>query len=476
MFNLVDAHQDGGKSGQQTLPPPQYYESGRHSPYYDAVAGRALYFGLRGKLLPDMSDIKAAIGRSGPIGEATLARMDAMAASGYTFGPQAFNDAYMLKNYPNAFKRAMAMINVNGYRNGEVGRIAYNQTGAVLKTLLGVESGADRSVASVFMHEVAHGQYDPGYLAYEHGPFARQQFMTLPDVPPASAQGINTASTIPLSKFEHGAEMLREEQRAITSQVLGTSRLSDEGLARFFPQARGLGGISSEVMARTDNLGPFIKANWRYVGTGFLTSEQASQISRDYARTTYGDLFVNGKVNPEAEAAVAAQIRALPVEPPAGLRNLAGETLGAPGEFNNLSGRYAGNSAESGEAASAMSRFFSDPANRRFLMRGAQGVGALGIAFTIADLNGAFHSSIGNGIGMAGRMGANWAAFEGGMGLGAGIGEKVAMLAAERLPGAAPLMPIAFGIFSGIVTSQISDMTIGNRLQHKLQQEIDDNI
>jgi hypothetical protein len=442
-------------------------------PGVDAIMARTAWYGATGRLFQDMDAIRFEMGKAGPIGQAALTRMDNLRANGWTFGSIGFNDPYMVKQYPNPFNRAFKMLTQGGYHDAMHGRVAFNPAFSAIYTSLGMAPGAARDLAGKNIHELTHGKYQAGWQAFEADPTARKAFSMLDDpvhgpAVKARLEKLGLADSVPLTRAGHGAEMIKEEFRALASQTIANNRMAEANrLSRLFPQTQGLGWLDVDTALRTDTTGSYIRNVWNYTGTKYLTQDQALDIARQYNRTAYGGgVFLNGAINPLAEQAVVQGINELPTH---------GPLHGTPTLESSLKsgGVSAGLLGEADNSAGAMSRFFSNPANRRFLTHGAQALGAVGLAFTVTDTFNAFEHSTGAGLGRLTGIGIDWAGFEAGSATGAWVGRGLALGLARRSPVLAGLAIPTSAIIGGLIGAQITHEVAGRKTEAAVQKFVD---
>lgn len=434
------------------------------------MLARTTWYGASGRLYQDMDAVRAEMAKAGPIGQAALTRMDSLRASGWTFGAVGVNDPYMVKQYPNPINRAFKFATQAGYHDAASARIAFNPTFSALYTAMGMSPGAARDLAGKNIHELSHGKYQSGWTAFEADATARQHFSMLENplhepAVKARLERLGLANSVPLTRSGHGAEMLKEEFRALASQTIANHRMAEGGsrLSNLFPQTKGLNWLDVDMALRSDNTGAYVRNTWSYAGTKYLTQDQALDIARQYNRTAYGGgVFLNGKVNPLAEQAVVQGINELPTHGPLSGRGLDG----APSVSSGLLG-------EADNSASAMSRFFANPTNRRFLTHGAQALGAVGGALMITDTYNAFQHSTGAGFGRLSGIAVDWAGFEAGSAAGAWAGRGLSLALAKRSPLLAGLAMPVTSIVAGVIGAQIAHETAGKQTELAVQKFVD---
>ncbi|MBX9687676.1 MAG: hypothetical protein K2X27_13295 [Candidatus Obscuribacterales bacterium] len=396
-------------------------------PALNAMAARATYYGLQGRLFPSMSQINAVMLESGPIGEAASRRMHALAAKGWTFGSLSPSDPFIADHAKsNLGKLAYSFVH-GGYNDARSGKIAHNALTSMVNSVMGLSNGADHDAANKYIHELSHGKYAEGYNRYEATPEARAAFEKL---------------SPELQKL-HGAEMVREEVRALTAQIASNAHHNGQMRALLTPQTRGLSNYPYEAAVRQDKLGSVVKDVWLYEGNKALTAAEANAVAKDYIRKNYGELFSGSRVNFSAEKAIAAEISGLAVEAP-----LSAKTA-APVLEPALAPKYA------------------------FLSRGGQALGSLMLLSAAGDIHTQFRISTGSGVGRLLSVGGDWAGFEAGSAVGGYFGEALSRNLIKTNPRLAILALPLCALGSGIISSQIMHSTVSKPLELSLSKKLD---
>ena len=392
-------------------------------PGLNAMAARASYFGLQGKLIPSMAQVETVLAKSGPVGEATLERMNALKAKGWSFGAISLSDPYLAKQADSVLGRVAYSSTLGGYADAYSGKIAHNPVQSLVNSVMGLNNGADKDIAGRYAHELAHGKYESGYAQYESSPEAKQALQRLsPD----------------LQKL-HGQEMVREETRAIMAQVAANSHL--QGNALLSSQSKGMNTFPLETSIRQGQTGALVKDVWHYEGTKFLSKAEANQAALEQIRST-GALFENGKLNPKAEQAIAEGMRRLPVEAPL-----------AP--------------IAASETAFSSSRYFG------YLSRTGQALGSLAVLSAVSDVHNQFRISTGSGTARLLSVGSDWAGFEAGTAVGGLFGEGVTGMLVKSNPRLAMIALPLISVGSGIVASQIMHDRVSKPLELETKDRID---
>lgn len=394
-------------------------------PGLNAMAARATYFGLQGRLFPSMSQVENVLSKGGPVGEATLERMNALKAKGWSFGSISLSDPYLTSQAESTLGRMKYGLVLGGYNDAVAGKIAHNPLQTMVNTIMGLNNGADRDIAVRYAHELAHGKYQSGYSQYESTPEARKTLEKLsPDL-----------------QTLHGQEMVREETRAIAAQVAANAHLRGEGILA--SQSKGINSLPLESSMRQGQVGALVKDAWKYEGTKFLNTAEANAVANEHIKNSYGELFENGKLNPRAEQAIAAEMLRLPIEPPV-----------SP-------------IAATAETAFSSSRYFN------YLSRGGQALGTLGALTALSDVHNQFRISTGSGAGRLLSVGSDWAGFEAGTAVGGWLGEGVTSMLVKSNPRLAMIALPFFSIGSGIISSQIMHDRISKPLEIEAKEKID---
>lgn len=392
-------------------------------PALNAMAARAAYYGVQGKLFPSMGQITEVMLRSGPVGEAAVARMSALANKGWSFGALSPSDSYIKNHASNVLQRYAGTIMLGGYNDAASGRITHNSVMSMVNTVMGASPGADVDAANKYIHELAHGKYHQGYLSYEATPAAREAF----------------AALSPEAQRAHGTAMMQEELRAISAQAASNSRLHGDALLH---QNRGMNNFVLESALKQNQLGGLVKDVWAYEGNKVLSAGQANLAMSDYVKSNYAEIFVDGKLNPAAERAIAAEIRRLPVEAP--LSSLA--------------------TAETS---------FSAPRYMNYLSRGAQGLGSLMVLSAVADVRNQFQISTSSGVARLSSVGSDWLGFEAGAAVGSYFGEGITSSLIKSNPKLAMLALPLCALGSGIVSTQIMHSNVSKPMESKVQSMLD---
>lgn len=398
-------------------------------PGLNAMAARAAYYGLQGRLFPNMNQIAAVMLESGPVGQAAHARMQSLTAKGWSFGNVSPADSYIGSQARTPLGRLAYSMALGGYNDAASGKIAHNGLMSMVNTIMGVSNGADVDAANKYIHELAHGKYQDGYAKFEASPQAREEFRKLS----------------PSLQKVHAAQMIQEELRAISAQIAANSSLHGE---RFqIPQNRGLANYAFESALKQGELGGLVKDVWMYEGNKAITKTEANAAVRDYLKRNYGELFVNGKLNPRAEMAIAAEISKLQVDSPV-----------KP---------FGGAAVASAETA------FSAPRYMNYLSHGAQSLGSLLVLTAVADVDKQFKISTGSGVARLTTVGADWAGFEAGAAVGGWFGEGLASRLVRSNPKLAMIALPLTALGTGIVGSQIMHSKISKPLEPQIQKALD---
>ncbi len=416
-------------------------------PTLNAMAVRAAYFGIQGRLLPSLEQIQGAMNRSGPIGAAAVERMENLAKLGWEFGPILPSDPFVASESSATLGRIGKMLSLGGYNDARSGKIAFNALGSMMNTISGISSGADVDVANKYIHELAHGKYSAGYQLCEGPASAIEALHSLPHA----------------AQVEHGNLMVQEELRAISAQsIANLSRQSP--FSALLPQSKGLANYTLESSLRTGETGSLVKGVWNYEGTKYLSVSEANLAGRSYVQNNYGTLFNNGRVNLEAKQAIAAEIRALPLDAPGALKSpLLAQEASAP----LLKESSAALVAKSAETA------FSAPQYFKYVSNAGQGLAAVTALVAIADLRGQFNRSAGSGFGRIASVGSDWIGFEGGLAAGTWVGEAATNLLIKVNPKLAMFALPVISMASGLAASQVVHDKISQPMGWLTQREID---
>lgn len=392
-------------------------------PALNAMAARAAYYGVQGRLFPGMSQITGVMASSGPVGEAAFERMKALSARGWTFGALSPTDSYIGNHAKNPVQRLAGAIMLGGYNDAASGRITHNAIMSMVNTVMGASAGADVDAANKYIHELAHGKYREGYMNFESTPAAREAFARLS----------------PEAQRLHAVSMMQEELRAISAQVASNSRLQGNA---FLPQNRGMNNFALEAALRQNQLGGLVRDVWSYEGNKVLSQGQANRAMSDYVRNNYGELFAGAKLNPSAERAIALELSRLPLEAPLNPGLAAGTAFETP-------------------------RYMS------YLSRGGQALGSLMVLSSVADLKNQFQISTSSGVARLSSVGADWLGFEAGAAVGSYFGEGIAAGLVKSNPRLAMLALPLSALGSGIVGSQIMHNNVSKPMELKVQTMLD---
>ncbi len=401
------------------------------TPGLNAMAARSVYYGLQGRLWPNMGQITNVMLQSGPIGEAAVARMHALSGKGWTFGALTPADPYIASQAKSVAGRIAFSAVVGGYNDAATGRITHNPLSSMINTVMGISNGADLDAANKYIHETAHGKYSQGFLKHEGTAEARSAFQKLPEE----------------VRRVHGANMVQEELRALTAQVVSNARYQGDYRAFLTPQTKGLANYPIEAALKQGEIGGLIKDVWMYEGNKQLSKPQANAAANEYLKANYGQVFDGNRINPKAELAIAAEISRLPVEAPSSLKT--------------------------GLAAAGTETAFQAPRYFNYLSRGAQGLGSLMVLTAVADLNRQFKISTSAGLSRVSSVGADWAGFEAGAAMGGWFGEGLARSLVKTNPRLAMLALPLCAIGTGLVTSQITHETISKPLEYNVHKTLD---
>jgi len=445
-----ELHERGHQSGAKT----EY-------PTLNAMAVRASYFGVQGRLLPSHEQIQSAMSRSGPIGEAAVERMENLLKLGWKFAPMLPNDPYLVNESSSSVGRFTKFFSLGGYNDARSGKIAFNALGSMLNTISGISSGADVDVVNKYIHELAHGKYADGYQLYE-----------------GSADSIKALHSLPPSaQLEHGTQMMQEELRAISAQAIANLSRQSSASA-LLPQAKGGANYYLESSLRQGETGSLVKDIWAYEGNKYLSTSQANLATREYLQNNYGTLFDNGRINTNAERAIAAEIKALPLQAPGalltgssvplenGAQKLSVEPPNAPIESLHPS-------TEIGVAELSADTAFSAPRYFKYVSSAGQGLAALTALVAITDLRNQFSQSAGRGFGRLASVGGDWAGFEGGLAAGTWLGEAATDVLIKVNPKLAMFALPIISMGSGLLASQVVHDKFSQPMGSLTQKEID---
>lgn len=414
-------------------------------PTLDVMAARTAYFGVTGQLIPDMTIVKNEMIRSGAAGQAAVERMAVLESQGWKFGNMAPNDAYAKSLYPGAKGWLLRTFALAGYHEQTGHAIKINPVPNVLNAAFGITHDPVQQAASVYTHELAHGQNARSYAIHE-GPQAAKLFPIQLQTPGAVGEAARL----------HPELMLREEINALSSQV--ASMYKDGLRTTLFPHHNGLTTVAVARQFKNDAIGTYVQRNFPYEGIKpqYLATEQARTIGMAYdAELNKGGLFNQGRLNPAALESNAQQIRALTASDLA----TAAEQSGAMRTTLN--------------AEHATSGFLGNMEHPRMLSRTLQALGSVGTAFMVTDLGGAFKNSPGAGLGRLTDIGTNIVGFEAGMSAGTYLGEAASFLLRKRMPGLATTLIPLTGILGGIGGSQVAHETVGRPLSSYVQRYVD---
>lgn len=404
-------------------------ESRTEYPGLNAMAARGAYYGIQGRLFPNMGQITSVMLQSGPVGEAAVQRMQALSEKGWKFGALSVSDPYIANHAKSPLGKLGFTIVSGGYNDAISGKIAHNSFSSFVNTVMGMSNGADRDAAAKYMHELAHGKYTDGYLKYEGTAEARTAFKDLPEE----------------VRRTHGLEMVREELRAVSAQVAASAPQPGE-LWRS-TQTKGLANAPFEVALKQGQMGAMVKDVWLYEGSKAITHAEANAAVKEYIRTNYGgELFENGKLSQRAQLAIAREIGTLPLEAP----------------------KMPGLQAATAETAFSAPRYFN------YLSRGAQAAGSLMALNAAGDIRNQFNISTGSGIARLSSVGTDWAFFEAGAAAGGHLGEGVAKMLVKSNPRIAMLALPIMAIGTGIVGAQIGHTTISKPMELNVKKSVDD--
>ena len=414
-----------------------FIEQSMQYPVLNAIAVRGVYFGVQGRLFPSMDQIRSAMLDSGQIGQAAVNRMDQLGHKGWSFGALGPSDSFITRhvgsNSLSSIPKRLGMsLMLGGYNDSVAGRITHNAFSAFGHTMVGFSSGADRDAANKYIHELTHGRSSSAYEKFEATPGAKQALRELPEA----------------ERLMHGKRMVEEELRSLFAQVAANNRSASRfAIAEIVaPHSIGLVNMPPEQAIKQGDLGRLVRDVWVYDGPKSLSIQEANKVANDYIKTTYGSLYLDGKLNPSAEAAVAREIAELEIKAPLNPKLDAANHLPS----STFSPRYAG-----------------------FLSRGAQALGSFGLAVTVSDLRNQYSQGFAPGTGRLLSVGTDWAGFEAGLAVGSGVGKvatghllkinpKLAMVAA-------PLTALGAGLLSTHYTHEL----ISSPLERATKNSID---
>lgn len=402
-------------------------------PALNAIAARSFYYGVQGRLFPSMDQIRSAMLESGPIGQAATHRMDNLGKAGWTFGSLGPSDSLITKmagssDLSSLAKRAGLSLLLGGYNDSAAGRITHNAFTSFVHTTVGLSNGADRDAANKYIHELAHGKHSTAYQMFESSPAAKLSLNHHPEA----------------ERIKHGKIMIEEELRALFAQV-ASNKSSARPVSEFLaPHKSGIVNIPPEQAIKQGELGRMVKDVWLYEGPKSLSIDEANKVANDYIKKAYGNLFVDGKINPAAEIAVAKEIAQLEVKAPSNPVDAAKHL-----PTSTFSPRYA-----------------------NFLSRGAQSLGSLGLALSVSDLRNQYSQGLAPGTGRLLSVGADWAGFELGLAAGTGVGKAATSWLVKLNPKVAMLAAPVAALGSGILSTHITHETISSPLEKSVTKKL----
>ncbi len=411
-------------------------------PALDAFAVRTAYYGATGRLFPDMQQIKSVMSELGPAGKATLERMNVLEQHGFKFGPMQAGDAYANKVYPGAKGFLPRNFMLAGYNDEGAKAIKHNGTLGAIYTALGISNGADRDAAGKYVHELGHNEFKSSYDTFQKDPAARAKF----------ERAFTATGELGEAARRHPGMMLREELNALSAQMAANENPSLR--YKLFPQLKGLNNLVIEQSFKNGAIGGYVQSNWPYEGLKpkYLPTVEAINMGTALdVELNRGGLYQNGRFNSLSAEAAAERIRKL----------------------TNADKILFAGALDKADEAGAMSRFFSNPESRRFLLRSGQTLGAFGVAATMTDVGGAFQYSEGAGYGRVADVATNYAGFEVGMSLGTHLGSIAAGLLKRRMPVLSAIVTPVIGFGGGIVGAQVAHETVGKRLDGVVRNAID---
>ncbi len=422
------ARQPSSKQAERKDTERYFYNCGEQlDPYLRALTGRITYLGLKGTLVADEHSWRFALAKSGPVGEQLLERMSQLEANGWSVGRLGYNDPYWELTKTGKGERIWRMFTLGGYHcdlqeGRAVKRIAINGRVVSLANMIAAAFGsadAPKGIATLMAHELGH---EDGILR-EH---------------PGNWQKLSPSQQRTLAK-----RMLATETRAILTQLHVADQIGDNTITN----------TRFKAALQRGNLGAFIHETWgksgdKYGSFSTMSRQEATAFVNQYIAETFGkDIYnpANGKV------------RAFDLN--AGLERQIGTIAGDAELVERMKvGRQGMRPAET-----TLSRMLGETRTGRFLARGGQALGAVGLLALANDLNGAFEQGAEQGVGRLGRVGVDWAGFEAGTATGAFVGRALAVRFAERKM---PMLAIPLMIIGGgMVGSHAFDRAIGQRVE-----------
>jgi hypothetical protein len=429
----IGAEQNSAGAKKQDNAEKHSMSNSTQYPALNAIAARSVYYGVQGRLFPSMDQIRSTILESGPIGQATTHRMDSLGKAGWTFGSLGPSDSLITKmagssDLSSLPKRAGLSLLLGGYNDSAAGRITHNAFTSFVHTTVGLSNGADIDAANKYIHELAHGKNSAAYQMFESSPAAKMSLKYHPEA----------------ERMKHGKIMIEEELRALFAQV-ASNKSGARPISEFLaPHKSGIVNIPPEQAIKQGEIGRMVKDVWLYEGPKSLSIEDANKVANDYIKKTYGNLFVDGKINPAAEIAVAKEIAQLEVKAPTSPM----------------------------DAAKHLSTSTFSPKYANFLSRGAQSLGSLGLAVSISDLRNQYSQGLAPGTGRLLSVGADWAGFELGLAAGTGIGKGATSWLVKLNPKIAMLAAPVAALGSGIISTHITHEHVSSPLEKTVTKKL----
>ncbi len=440
---------EAGKDSKPAAPPGQPAQEAATAvretdatAWFRGIAGRWAYLGVTGKLHIDSNSWQGALKKAGPVGEQLLERKIALEGKGWTFGKLGFSDPYWELKGQGYASRIWRLTSLGGYHwdvhdgslhNGKVSealkglpvkRITYNPGVISAANILGYGYGTSdpiKNVATIMAHELGH---EDGILREHPGDWK---------------------SLLPEEQKTMAKRMLATESRAIVTQLHIAQQIGDTHIQNTMLRSSLRGG----------ELGGYIHDTWgksggKYGAFSVLDRKEAITFVNSYLDETFG----KGLINPKT-----GHVRAFDVN--AGF----GKQIGSITGDVELQSLMAENKTGVRPPVSRLGTF-AESASGRGLIRGVQGLAAVGVLAMVGDLRGAFKEGPAAGIGKVARIGTDWVGFEAGTAVSVMAAERVAMmLPAGRFAKVLPIVALAGG-FGG---SYVADKYFGTKVEQAVR-------
>jgi hypothetical protein len=391
-------------------------EIDRQNAFYNGIASRFAFHSVSGQLEFEPKAMKSVLGKSGPVGQQLLDRMNNLEANGWTFAKLSVNDPGLIEAYPNPIARTWKWLKTEGYNHDFNKRITVGNPIFSISRLVGSSYGTGSALkenAAILAHELSHSD---GILV---------------------GDGVSNDIDRPVFAKRY----LATEARAVLTQLHVAEQIGHTDC--------DLDQLRNAV--KRNDLGGYIHDVWNYKEFKTINREQAVSFVNDYIEDTFGDKIVDTKTGKVSGFDINAGLK---------------EQIGVTSQDHWLKASWQMRRTGVGEEPGLALNMPAESPHAITIGRGLKSLAAFGILGTISDLQGAFKSSPEAGAGRLTRVGTDWAGFESGNMVGGLAGRSAARFL--PIPAARIILPV-LSVSGGALGATLLDTLIGAKLEHGIR-------